>query len=100
MAAGFSLEKCKHGMQKATCGYCTPRPETTRSASAMSTRSTGTRPDLSGELLEQYVPLARARLAEIARQRRTINYGDIMNEFGGRGHIGKVLDEVNRREHA
>jgi hypothetical protein len=100
MTGSYSLEKCKHGMPKATCAYCNPRSVPNRSNLGSSNASSGARPELSGELLEQYVPLARAHLAEIARQKRTVNYSDIMNEFGGRGHIGKVLDEVNRREHA
>jgi len=100
MTSNYYLQKCKHGMTISTCAYCSPRPSHPRTQAAFNSRSSTARPELSGDLLEQYVPLARARLAEVARHRGTVNYGDIMNELGGRGHIGKVLDEVNRREHA
>ena len=99
-----NLERCRHGLHKLTCGYCSPRGAMApvpivRKVSAPPP-SVKTQPELSGDLLTQYVPLARRRLIDLARERRTVYYGEIMKEFGGSGHIGKVLDEVNRQEHA
>ena len=97
MTAGYGLERCKHGMQMATCGYCSPKRSTVVGSRRL---FTAPRNELGKDLLISYVPALRARLIEAARSRRVIFYGEIMNDFGGRGHIGKVLDEVNREQHA
>jgi hypothetical protein len=54
---------------------------------------------LSPDLLETYVPRARQYLATAARQHRLVPYMQIANDLGGRGYVGQVLDELNRREH-
>jgi len=54
---------------------------------------------LGHEKMELYVPNLRQELIQAARQRRLIYYGAVQNRYGGRGYIGQVLDEINRREH-
>lgn len=56
---------------------------------------------LRPETLEKYAILARNKLIEIARNRKTITYNELMEEIGGpgRGYIGQVLKEVCQREH-
>ena len=50
--------------------------------------------------MERYVPVARVALTEAAREKATtLTYGELMPSLGGRGYIGQVLDELNRREH-
>ena len=97
MTASYSFEKCKHGMQKATCAYCSPRA--IRPVTRPRVGTSGIRTELGTDLLSSYVPALRERLIEAARSRSVVFYGEIMNDFGGRGHIGKVLDEVNRQQH-
>ncbi len=55
---------------------------------------------LSADLLETCVPQARKYLVAAARTHRLVPYMEIANVLGGRGYIGQVLDELNRREHA
>jgi hypothetical protein len=101
--ASYSLEKCKHGMRLATCAYCAPRaiPSTAPATASPNkeNRERLPRPELGGDLLAGYVPGLRQRLIEAAKKRQVVFYGEIMNDFGGRGHIGTVLDEVNRQQH-
>jgi hypothetical protein len=101
--------RCKHGLVKLTCAYCSPSQQGLGHSPRTSETHLGTKPataagsgtgQLSQELLNQYVPQIRKKLVRTAGENGLIYYGDIMNEFGGRGYIGHVLDEVNRREHA
>ena len=56
---------------------------------------------LSADLMERYVPQARKYLGAAAREHRLVPYMEITKALGtGRGYIGQVLDELNRREHA
>ena len=58
-------------------------------------------PKLRSELLEQYIPVARREVVKAARAHDFIEYGQVINRVGaGRGYIGQVLDELNRREYA
>lgn len=104
-------DRCRHGLLKATCAYCSPRATSSLPNDSSRTvrpgRQVTSKPaqvssaaTLSSELLKEYVPLAAAKLARIAREHRLVAYSELMNEFGGRGFIGQVLDEINRREHA
>ena len=55
---------------------------------------------LSRDKMEDFVPRARRRLAKAASERQLVPYGEVMNSLGGRGYVGQVLDELNRREFA
>lgn len=57
---------------------------------------------LSPKELEHYVGRAREELVRVAKKRGTVTYAELMSLMGGsgRGHIGQVLDELNKRESA
>lgn len=56
-------------------------------------------PKLSDDLLDRYVPVARAYLIRAAREHRLVTYMEISKAVGGgRGYIGQVLDAMNLRE--
>lgn len=58
-------------------------------------------PQLSQQVLERHLAAARDYLVHAARFHQVVDYGDVYRAMGtGRGYIGQVLDELNRREHA
>jgi hypothetical protein len=94
--------RCKHGLLVRTCAYCSPKERGGKSAHS-SGSAERQHPKEAGrryERLEDYVPGLRKELVQAAREHRLVTYGEVMNRYGGRGYIGPVLDEVNRREHA
>lgn len=53
------------------------------------------------ETLAAYVERARSILIEVAKEKRTITYGELMSRLGGpgRGYIGEVVGRISEIEY-